>query len=216
MIQISDISLELCEFIGALIGDGYIGHYNKSYFVKVIGDQTLDEEYLCSHIPRLVRICFPNLRPKLFYRTDENTLVLSYYSKKLVFFLLNIVKFPVGKKSDTIAMPQIILDADKKFIFATIRGIFDTDGCIFFDKRKVYRKPYPRITLQTNSKPLYIQLKNILSEYFSLYTQESKHKATGKDKFYIEVYGHKQLKRWMSLIGFSNIRHLNKINASVA
>ena len=47
-----------------------------------------------------------------------------------------------------------------------IRGIFDTDGGVFLDKRKIYKTKYPRIIFQTVSKPLFEQLSSILSKNF--------------------------------------------------
>lgn len=208
------LNKEICEFIGALIGDGYI--VKKKYTLGITGDQKLDEDYLRNYITRIFKSIFPKTSPRLYYRKDENTLMFIVNSKNVVQFFKEIISFPVGKKSSIIKIPNMILSSDKELVLSTVRGIFDTDGCVFFDKRKIYKKPYPRITLQVDSRPLYEQIKLILQEYFSLYTKEAKHKITGKDKFYIEVYGHHQLKKWIKLIGFSNKRHLDKINASVA
>ena len=91
---------------------------------------------------------------------------------------------------------------------ATIRGIFDTDGCVFLDKRKAYKKPYPRVTLQSASIDLINQLEDYLSKDFNLYVNKS-----NRDGYrnYIEIYGHKQLERFLKQIGFSNKRHLNRL-----
>ena len=96
---------------------------------------------------------------------------------------------------------------------ATVRGIFDTDGCVFLDKRDPYKKPYPRITLQLSSQKLINQLENHLSRNFKLYVNRN-----NRDGYrnYIEIYGHGQLEMFLKQIGFSNKRHLSKINASVA
>ena len=94
-------------------------------------------------------------------------------------------------------------------MFATIRGVFDTDGTVFFDKRKAYAQPYPRVALQIVSKPLFLQLKIFLKDYFSLYTLENSKRNT----YHLEVYGHEQLTKWMQLIGFLNKRHFSKIDS---
>ena len=94
---------------------------------------------------------------------------------------------------------------------STIRGLFDTDGGIFFDKRKSYCKPYPRIFFNTVSKGLFSQVSDFLSRNFKFYSSYRK-----ENKSYgLEIYGYKNLKKWMTLVGFSNERHLRKI-ASVA
>ena len=120
-------------------------------------------------------------------------------------------KFPKGKKVYSVKIPEEIMNGKKELLYATVRGIFDTDGCIYFDKRARYRKPYPRITLQIANKALFLQLKSILNKEFKVYASERSNR-----KFYIEIYGHEQLQKWMSVIGFSNPRHSDKINAPVA
>lgn len=70
------------------------------------------------------------------------------------------------------------MQSKDELVRATIRGIFDTDGCVFIDKRKSYKLYYPRIALQTVSKDLYNQLVSYLSRHFSLYNTFNE-----KDKF---------------------------------
>ena len=94
-------------------------------------------------------------------------------------------------------------------------GIFDTDEGIYLDKRKAYRFVYPRIIFSIVSKDLYHQISLYLSKYFKIYTVIRKPKGNREQVYIIEIYSKKQLIKWMSLIGFSNKRHLNRI-ASVA
>ena len=117
---------------------------------------------------------------------------------------------PGGGKSISVKIPKEIIGSGEKFINSTIRGIFDTDGCVFLDKRKIYKNIYPRITLQMISKELHEQLKSYLLGKFSLYCAEKDIEEKNR-AYYIEVYGIKQLKKWMGLIGFSNKRHLDKV-----
>lgn len=200
---------EICEFIGAFIGDGYLGNYGKrknQYVIGISGDKTLDEDYLKNYLKPLIKKSFPFTDPKLYYRTDENTLVLKVNSKALYTSFLKI-GFVQGKKSASIVIPEKIIKNDR-FMKATIRGIFDTDGCVFLDKRAIYKKPYPRITLQLASIGLIDQLEGYLSKKFKLYINKNNREGY---RNYIEIYGHEQLERFLKQIGFSNQRHLKKI-----
>src|SRR3989344_2627853 len=152
------LNSEICEFVGAFIGDGYLGKYRNVYTVGISGDKKLDEDYLKNYLLPLIKRNFPFTNPKLYYRTDENTLMLKMYSKQLYSFFRNL-GFIDGKKAHSVTIPQPILN-NRVFMRAVVRGIFDTDGCVFFDKRKGYRRPYPRITLQVASIPLVTQLAN--------------------------------------------------------
>ncbi|MBR9683175.1 hypothetical protein GOV03_01410 [Candidatus Woesearchaeota archaeon] len=207
-IKMIRLNEEICEFIGAFIGDGYLGRYGKRkniYTIGFAGDKKLDEDYFKNYLVPLIKRNFPFTNPHLYYRTDENTLMLRIYSKKLFEFMVQL-GFKPGVKTYTVTIPLVILE-NKDFLNATIRGLFDTDGCIFFDKRKTYNKPYPRIILELFNYGLINQVSNHLSKDFKIYINGRK---TRKSKI-IEIYGHKQLEKFLKQIGFSNQRHLSKI-----
>ena len=134
---------------------------------------------------------------------------LVFYDKKIFNCLTNRFGFVAGNKTFTVKIPNEILAAEEKLVFATIRGIFDTDGCVFIDKRKIYHKPYGRIILKTASKPLYEQVDMFIQKHFSVYSAIKE--WNGNPIYEITIYGNKQIKKWMQLIGFSNERHLCKI-----
>jgi len=200
------LSKELCEFIGAFIGDGYTNKYNKRYLVELTGDKNLDIDYFTNILAK--NICsILGINWSSTNHTNKNALRVFFHSKLLFKLLTERFKFPVGKKCYTVKIPEEILTAEEKFLYATIRGIFDTDGCVFFCQRKIYKKPYPRVTLQIASEPLYLQLSKFLAKEFSLYCYANR----GKRKYVIDIYGHAQLEKWINLIGFSNKRHLDRI-----
>ena len=202
-----ELSNDLCEFIGALIGDGFTGKYGKTYWTELTGDLRLDYNYLTNVMTNYSIQLFNGLAPRTTIVEKKNTIRKIFNSKQLHQILTQRFGFPVGVKCYTIKIPKEIMNSKEEFIFSTVRGIFDTDGCVFFDKRKIYNKAYPRIVFQTASKPLYLQLKESLERHFSLYARKKK----TRDIYLIEIYGHKNLKKWMKLIGFSNKRHLDKI-----
>ena len=210
------LSPQLCEFIGAFIGDGSIDRHldngRSHYHVQITGDNVLDKGYLLSHLAQIARGLFC-ANPKGYFRKNDNGLNLDVYSKKLFVLLTRRFGFPIGEKTFTVKIPEEIMNSEEKLIFATVRGIFDTDGCVFIDRRKAYKKPYGRIVLHTVSEQLHLQVKEILLQHFSLYTAVKKEKPLfHQAKMYeIVVYGNKQIEKWMQLIGFSNERHLSKI-----
>lgn len=206
-----ELNKELCEFIGALIGDGFIGKYGRTHIVELIGNNTLDNQYLHYHKHNIEKM-FEGVKGNLYELPTRHSLRVRFYSKQFYEFLIREFDFPTGVKCYSIKIPEIIITSDEKLIFATIRGIFDTDGCVFFDRRKAYKKSYPRVTMCTASQSLFFQLKEFLSRYFSLYAVP-KSSELFSVKYEITIYGKKQLEKWMSLIGFSNERHLSKIRS---
>ncbi len=214
-----DMSLteDLCEFIGLIIGggciDGYANKSGKSYnHFSITGDSELDINYLTNKVPSIMQNIF-GMQPKVTFRKDSQAIVLKFYSKQIFDLLTKRFGFIAGNKTYCVTIPTEILNAGEKYVFATIRGIFDTDGSVYLDKRRVYAKPYPRIVLSTTSKPLFLQLKSLLNKHFSLYVLEMAASSSKNEapKYYLVIYGRRQMKKWRELIGFSNEQHLKKI-----
>ncbi|MBU2523038.1 MAG: hypothetical protein KKE23_01975 [Nanoarchaeota archaeon] len=204
------LSTQLCEVIGAHMGDGFTNKYGRLYMMQFSGDKRFDKSYYEKFIIPYILKVFPSSKPHISEEKNGNSLRVTFYSKHLFLFLTERMGFPAGKKTFTICIPQEIMNSEEKLINSTIRGIFDTDGCVFIDQRKKYKRPYPRIILEIVSSPLHNQLKEYLKKHFNIYTIEKE--RPGKNKTYsIEIYGIAQLKKWMEIIGFSNNRHLSKI-----
>ncbi|MDO8459880.1 MAG: LAGLIDADG family homing endonuclease [Nanoarchaeota archaeon] len=201
---------EICEFVGAFIGDGCFNKYkNKVYHIEFAGDKRYDLPYYKEKIIPIIRNFIPKIKPHFYISNRrENAVRIVFYSKELFIFLSDFIGFIPGKKTHTVKIPDKIMLSNDSLVRATIRGIFDTDGGVFLDKRKVYKKVYPRIIFSTVSKPLYEQLNQYLSKNFKIYRRFNEKRHI----YIIEIYGINQMKRWMSLIGFSNKRHLIKIN----
>lgn len=201
---------KLCEFVGAFIGDGYNGKCGRHYNFQMAGHKILDVAYL-EYLSENIKNMFEGIKTRFRRYSKWNSMWMIINSKQLFELLTKRFGFPSGPKTFTVKIPDEIMNSEEKFIFSTIRGITDTDGGVFLDTRKAYAKPYPRITLVTVSKPLYLQLKNILGEYFSIYAADKS--KPNKIKYEVTIYGHKQINKWMNLIGFSNYRHLRKIES---
>ena len=210
---VEQLNPEICELIGAFIGDGYLTNSGKTYTFGISGNRQLDEDYLKNRVKSLIKRNFPFTEPRLHYRSDENTLMLRVNSKRFYEFFVSL-GFKKGKKSKTVKIPEVITENDS-YMNATIRGIFDTDGCVFFDKRASYKKPYPRVTLQMVSPGLIKQLQTYLSKHFMVYSHD--YHRYGEYRGCVEIYGSRQLESFLKKIGLSNRRHLSKIQiASVA
>ena len=206
------LSKELCELIGAYIGDGCLSNHNhgRTYDLQFSGHINLDYNYYKNLIAPIIKKLF-NKEVSFIKIRNKKAFRMRCYSKEIGSFFMNRFNFILGKKTYIIKIPDEIMNSNKNYIYATVRGIFDTDGCIFFDKRKIYRKPYPRITLQITSKNLQEQLKKILSVEFKIFTTINK-----RGVYCLEIYGYEQINKWMKIIGFSNEKHLNRLYAPVA
>jgi hypothetical protein len=195
---------ELAEFIGAFIGDGFTNHYGRMHMVQFAGDSRYDSQYLENRLGSILRKLCPNVYISYRNIKNQNTIRMTIYAKELHILLTKRFGFPCGKKTYTVKIPDEILNSDKTKINSCIRGIFDTDGCVFFDKRESYSKPYLRICLNLANVDLIKQINNLLLEQDIVSTVGSNSKR-------LQINGFNNCKLFIEKIGFSNDRHLSKI-----
>ncbi len=200
------ISEEMSELIGAIIGDGNI---YKNRYVEISGDRILDLDYFKQRLSPIIR---KELSYTPFIRTGPFGVRLRINNKNFTFFL-NKLGIQSGKgKTYNVRIPTVISKSRKRSK-ACIRGIIDTDGCLAFDKRRVYRTPYPRILLHIRNRGLSIQLYQIfLAKGFK--PTFSIHNTRFGEAYTVYLNGRVQVLKYIKEIGFSNNRHL-KVNGSL-
>lgn len=199
----TQLTEELCEFIGAFIGDGFTNKYGHVSMTQIAGDKRYDLEYhhyLGSIIEKLFGI-----QPRIYTKQRTNELRTNFYSRALFLLLVKRFSFPKGKKAKTVLIPEeVISSKDPRVIAAVLRGIFDTDGSIYFDYRKIYKKKYPRIDLHIKNSNLVKQIGEQLKHLdinFSIVEGGSR----------LQINGSRNVGRYIDLIGFSNQRHTKKL-----
>lgn len=193
----------MCELIGVIIGDGNI---YKNRYVEISGDKKLDLNY---YKRRLQPIIKKELSYTPLISTGPFGIRLRINNKKFTIFL-NSLGIQSGKgKAYNVMIPEPI-SKTWKLSKACIRGIIDTDGCLSFDKRDVYKTPYPRIMLHIRNKGLSRQIYELLlsKEYKPTF---SKQMTPFGEAYMVYLSGKKQVLKYVSEIGFSNDRHLLKV-----
>jgi len=135
---------------------------------------------------------------------------MNFYSKSLYLLFTKRFHIPLGRKNLSVKIPEEIIERGQPFVAATLRGIADTEGTVYFDLRSIYNMPYPRIQICTTSQSLARQIAEMLRRMkYKIYVREdTRAEHIG---FYIEIYGLAQLQKWLREIGFSNKKHLDKI-----
>lgn len=201
-----EISPSLSELVGAYIGDGCIVYNGRAGMkFELAGHTKLDMKYFL-YLKGIIRNIFGC---KVKIKNRGNELQLITYSKEMIIPLVKEFDLPIGRKTETTSIPHKIYK-HRRLRVLVLRGIFDTDGFVYLDKRKVYKNMYPRLGITTKSKGLGRQITQILEDlgFKNYYTRiDNRH-----DIFNIELYGFQNLKRWMDLIGSSNRKHIDKIN----
>lgn len=195
------------EFYGVLLGDGWLSklnyHQKNIWIVGVSGNSILDKEFF-SYLKRNIKELF-NRNAYIKKIKHVNALEMIFGHKAFVKAMNNELGFPIGKKIDLEINSEIYSQGYEK-MKPVLRGIFDTDGSLYFDKTPA-NKPYPCISITMKAPKLIRQVYDLLKQQ-GFKPQHIKRRTPIEE---IRLKGTKQLKKWMQEIGSSNQRHLRKL-----
>lgn len=146
-------SADTAELIGIVLGDGHIHEPKKTsntiqYFLEISlnGEETEIKTNIQDILYRL-----SGLKPRLNQK-EGKAQALFVSSKKLVENLKRLGLTPGNKTENQVGIPDWIL-AEKEFCRRCLRGLIDTDGSIYYDKREGDRE-YKRISFKNASENL--------------------------------------------------------------
>ncbi len=197
---------KLAEFIGILLGDGSIslkgncsGNTNR---LKVTFNSRDDIEYI-GYVRELVRKLF-GIDPIIKHRRYENnTADLFIFKKEIILYIVNEAGLKLSPKWNTAIIPEKFLSNGLDLY--VLRGCFDTDGCLVTTNNNGII--YPRLEMKVCPSPMQKQFIDIIKKHgFNVGVYQ-----IGKGKVRIQLNGKEQLKKWIELVGFSNEKHIKKI-----
>lgn len=194
-------SVELAEFIGIMMGDGGISTYQVTVTLHHIDDL----EY-ASYVATLIKKLFKE-EPKIYHFPEKSVNNIVVSRKELVDYLHEL-GLPVGNKvKQQIDIPEWI-KKDKRFSMACLRGLVDTDGCVFTHrytaKGKIYT--YKKLSFTSASDPLRKSVHVLLQKL------EFNPRIAGED---IRLDSTADMKRYFLLIGTHNPKHLRRYESTV-
>ncbi|MBT4135587.1 hypothetical protein HOD75_03095 [archaeon] len=204
------ISQELAEETGWHIGDGSMNIYNNKGYPKGIyqlrGHMNDDREHYLKRIKPIFNLLY-DLDISLREMSSTRVFGFQIWSNKLLNFKKEL-GLPLGKKLD-IEIPQIFLENDDLKI-AVIRGIFDTDGGIYLEKR--IKGFYPVVYIVTISENLSKQLFDILNG-FGLNAKINSwidNRGNRRRAYRVVIRGDKMFHKFMEIINPANPKHIKK------
>ncbi len=196
------LNKEFCEFYGALLGDGCISKFKdwggtERYGIYITGNKRLDSDYM-RYLKELIRNEFRTY-VQYYELKNQNVTLLSIRNKGFALELNRKLGVPIGLKYNKLKISNKIMRLPWNIKKYVIRGLFDTDGCIYAKKNENYR--YPQIVITSKNKSFLEEIKKILKQQdYPAYTNE-------KD---VCVRGIENVRRWFKDIGSSNSRNLLK------
>lgn len=188
----SEMSKELAEEIGIHIGDGCLS-FNRNYFSVKCNKK--EEKYVADYMFKLYKKLY-NLDLKLMKLQSVSGFEI--YSKAIFEFKHNVIGLPYGEKVEKIKIPKLLIETKNKEIYLSfIKGLFDTDGCVYLRYKK-----YPVISITIKSKMLIRQLEDMFKKLGFI---------TSGNKWTIILNGPTMLKKWIREIGSNNPKNINKL-----
>lgn len=131
----------LAEFFGIMLGDGGI---NNPWQANITVNSVADKEY-AQHVSSLSLRLF-GIAPALRKRRTSQALVISISSTTVVDFLVENGLVRGNKLAGGLSIPKWIMK-NPRYKIACMRGLMDTDGCLYVHKHRVGKKTYRNIGL---------------------------------------------------------------------
>lgn len=190
-------SSQLAEVLGILMGDGHVGKYQ----VSVVTNSETDYEHAC-HVKRLLEEIF-KLPVSMIRLKNTNAVIILLSSKSTCDFLRTAGMSTGNKTRDQIQAPSWIYQ-NPRFKRAFLRGLVDTDGCVYFDRHKIKNRDYASICIAfTNaSLPLLNFVEQSMRDEGFSPTRWGRH---------VRLRRRDDVFQYAKRIGFSNPKHAKKI-----
>ena len=202
-IRLPERNYDLAEFAGIMMGDGGIS--TKQVFITLHSED--DHEYSL-YVMKLIRNLFQVI-PSLRYRKDAKAIDIVVSRKNLVDFCVQIGLKVGNKIRQGLDIPVWIM-RNEQFQKACIRGLVDTDGCLFFHRYTVNGKQYiyKKINFCSASPPL-------INSVFKIFSKLGFRPRITYDKRQIYLDSQTDVKNYFNIIGSSNAKILKKFQGEV-
>jgi DNA-binding HxlR family transcriptional regulator len=202
--------MNLMELFGVILGDGCLvykaGKKKKVHFLGIAGNADDEQDYFAEIKRFLENLTSRHVSVRVRYHPQGKSLQLQLSSKSFLEFLMR--KFKIHPpKTFNASIPRKYLGwKHSKHI---IRGIFETDGSLFFSRlHRGGPRCYPRLEIKTSSPILAEQIVSILREQGFL----ARIINPRKDPTYrIYLSGYAMLHKWTREIGFSSQKNTTKV-----
>lgn len=208
-----ELTPELAEETGLHIGDGSMNFYKTKKglrgFYQLRGHIGDDKEH---YDQRILNLYSKIYGVKLNLREMKSTGVYGFqiWSDDIVNFKHKTIGLPLGPKTN-ISLPRLFTKK-QSLIAPILRGIFDTDGCLYLEKKN--KKLYPRIEFKTVSEDLATDIRDC-SEKLGL--RATKYCLLREEKNWNNLYtvairGEIMLHKFFEIIEPANPKHIKKFN----
>ena len=201
-INMPALSEELAEYVGIMMGDGGI-----STTQLVVTLHRIDDWEYGKFVRNLIQRLF-NVKPSIYLYPNFLAYRLIVSRVQLVNFCIKQLGLKLGNKiKQNLDIPDWIR-GNRKYEIACMRGLVDTDGCIFKHSYRVGRKVYSYKKLSFTSASNYL----LMSVYQILKNLDMNPRLARKGGSLKEVRLDTvfDMEKYFTLVGSHNPKHLRK------
>lgn len=194
-------SRALAEFCGIMLGDGGL---TKAQ-VRISLHREDDREYVL-YVSELVFRLF-GIVPSVLLNKDDAACDVCVSRVELVRYLQSHAQLLIGNKVAQQVDVPLWIKEKPSFRIACLRGLLDTDGCVFTHKYHVNGKQYTykKISFTSKSKPL-------LVFFYETLVQLGMRPRYTKNRSGVRLESKKDTKRYFELVGSHNDKHLMRFD----
>jgi len=197
-IKIPRFSKKLAEFTGIVMGDGSLTKYQLQLcFHKK--DDKLYAEFVKNLIENIFKVPV-----SICYLKDEMAMKLVVSRKKLVEFCNTELMLPIGDKLRNRLDVSDWIKNNIEFQKACMRGLIDTDGCIFNEVHNIKGKKYSYKRLNFTSASLPLR-----RSVFLLFEQLGFLPKMRNDRS-VQIEKKEKIERYFKVIGTNNPKHARR------
>jgi DNA-binding XRE family transcriptional regulator len=192
------VSKKLAEFVGIIMGDGGL----TSSQLHVSCNSRDDREY-AFFVKDLIESLF-DVPVSIRHPKDNLVMILVVSRKKLIEFCNQKLGLHIGNKlKQGLDIPPWIKQ-NVNFQKACVRGLFDTDGCLFYERHKINGKVYSYQRLNfTSASPQ-------LRESVYLFLKQFGFSSKIRNNRCVQIEDKNEIKRYFNIIGTHNPKHLRR------
>lgn len=200
---------EIGQFLGWLVGDGWIRHKKKEWMVGLTFGK--DDRKILEHIKAIGNKIYGVEKKEI--ERQRNTCHLNYGSKYFVEYIekLGVKPLNAGEKE----VPASVFSAPKETVSGFLQGMFSSDGTVMLDEKK--GNYYTRLTTKSMKLAKQVQLlllnfgikskiydrSRMPREQFIYETRKGEKRTYVTDGILFEVHIHgRDIERFYSQIGF--------------
>lgn len=188
------LSNDLAEFVGIMLGDGGMSEGQLCIYLN-----SKDDKEYAHFVQELVKKLF-KIKPSVYKRKDCNVKCILISRKRLIKYC-ELIGLMIGNKIDNqIDIPRWILK-ENSYKVACIRGLFDTDGCVYDECHTIKEKKYSYLRMS------FVSYSRKLRKSFYEVLEEMGFDPTIRNERSVKLEKKKDVIKYFKEIGTNNPKH---------